>query len=89
MASTKSWTLPVAPKNRQHARLAASGLITDEPNRRKAKATIATEVERLHYFGAFGAARPKMPTFDRTSKVMHPYKGERGHRTRGAASRKL
>ena len=30
-----------------------------------------------------------MPTFDRISKVMHPYKGERGHRTRGVASRKL
>jgi len=30
-----------------------------------------------------------MPAFDRISKVMHPYKGERGHRTRGVASRKL
>jgi hypothetical protein len=28
-------------------------------------------------------------TFDRIRKVMHLYKGERGHRTRGVASRKL
>jgi hypothetical protein len=33
----------------QHAKLTASGLLTDEPGRTEAKATIVTEVERLHW----------------------------------------
>jgi hypothetical protein len=33
----------------QHAKLAASGLPTDEPGRKEAKAAIVTEVERLHW----------------------------------------
>jgi hypothetical protein len=32
----------------QHAKLAASGLLADEPGRKKAKVTIVAEVERLH-----------------------------------------
>ena len=73
----------------QHAKLAASGLPTDEPGRKEAKATIVTEVERLHWRIWNGKAKNAQKTFDRIRKVMHLYKGERGHRTRGAASRKL
>jgi hypothetical protein len=73
----------------QHAKLAASGLLTDEPGRTEAKATIVTEVERLHWRIWNGKAKNAQKTFDRIRKVMHLYKGERGHRTRGVASRKL
>ncbi len=73
----------------QHAKLAASGLPTDAPGRKEAKATIVTEVERLHWRIWNGKAKNAQKTFDRIRKVMHLYKGERGHRTRGAASRKL
>jgi hypothetical protein len=73
----------------QHAKPAASGLLTDEPGRKEAKATIVTEVERLHWRIWNGKAKNAQKTFDRIRKVMHLYKGERGHRTRGVASRKL
>jgi hypothetical protein len=73
----------------QHAKLAASGLLTDEPDRKDAKATIVAEVERLHWRIWNGKAQNAQKTFDRIRKVMHLYKGERGHRTRGVASRKL
>lgn len=73
----------------QHTKLAASGLSTDEPGRKEAKATIVTEVERLHWRIWNGKAKNAQKTFDRIRKVMHLYKGERGHRTRGVASRKL
>jgi hypothetical protein len=73
----------------QHAKLAASGLSTDEPGRKEAKATIVTEVERLHWRIWNGKAKNAQKTFDRIRKVMHLYKGERGHRNRGVASRKL
>lgn len=73
----------------QHAKLAASGLSTDEPRRKEAKATIVAEVERLHWRIWNGKAKNAQITFDRIRKVMHVYKGERGHRTRGVASRKL
>jgi hypothetical protein len=73
----------------QHAKLAASGLPTDEPSHTGAKATIATEVERLHWRIWNGKAKNAQKTFDRIRKVMHLCKGERGHRTRGVASRKL
>jgi hypothetical protein len=70
----------------QHAKLAASGLLTDEPARKKAKVTIVAEVERLHWRIWNGKAKNAQTTFDRIRKVMHLYKGERGHRTRGVAS---
>jgi hypothetical protein len=73
----------------QHAKRAASGLLTDEPGRKEAKATIVTEVERLHWRIWNGKARNAQKTFDRIRKVMHLYKGEAGHGTRGAASRRL
>ena len=73
----------------QHAKLAASGLPADEPGRKEAKATIVTEVEQLHWRIWNGKAKNAQKTFDRIRKVMHLYKSERGHRTRGVASRKL
>jgi hypothetical protein len=73
----------------QHAKLAASGLPTDEPGRKAAKATIVMEVERLHWRIWNGKAKNAQKTFDRIREVMHLYKGEGGHRTRGVASRKL
>jgi len=73
----------------QHAKLAASGLSTDEPGRMAAKTVIVTEVERLHWRIWNGKAKDAQITFDRIRKVMHVYKSERGHQTRGVASRKL
>ena len=73
----------------QHAELAASGLLADEPARKKAKVTIVAEVERLHWRIWNGKAKNAQKTFDRIRKFMHLYKGERGHRTRGVTSRKL
>jgi hypothetical protein len=73
----------------QHAKLAASGLSTDESGRMAAKTVIVAEVERLHWRIWNGKAKDAQITFDRIRKVMHVYKGERGHQNRGVASRKL
>jgi hypothetical protein len=73
----------------QHAKLAAASLSTDVPGRMAAKTAIVAEVERLHWRIWNGKAKDAHITFDRIRKVMHLYKGERGHRTRGVASRKL
>jgi hypothetical protein len=48
-----------------------------------------SEVERLQWRIWNGKAKNAQKTFDRIRKVMHLYKGERDHRTRGVASRKL
>jgi hypothetical protein len=66
--------------------LAASGLLTDEPGRKEAKAAIVTEVERLRSRIWNGKTKNAQKTFDRIRQVMHPFKGERGHRIRGVAS---
>jgi hypothetical protein len=73
----------------QHAKLAASGLSTDEPGRIAAKAAIIQEVERLRWRIWNGKAKDAQLTFERIRKVMHVFRGERGHRTKGVASRKL
>ena len=73
----------------QHAKLAASGLSTDAPERMAAKITIVAEVQRLHWRIWNGKAQDAQITLERIRKVMHVFKGERGHRTRGVASRKL
>jgi hypothetical protein len=73
----------------RHATLAASGLSTDEPRRKEAKATGVAEIERLRWRIWNGKGKNAQIAFDRICKVMHVYKGERGHRTRGVASRKL
>ena len=73
----------------QHAKQAASGLSTDEPGRIQAKTAIVAEVERLHWRIWNGKARNAQLTLERIRKVMHVFKGERGHRMTGVASRKL
>jgi len=73
----------------QHAKQAASGLSTDEPGRIAAKTTIIKEVERLHWRIWNGKAKDAQLAFERIRKVMHVFRGERGHRTKGVASRKL
>lgn len=69
----------------QHAKLAASGLSTDEPGRAEAKTAIVAEVERLHWRIWNGEARNAQLTLERPRKVMHVFRGERGHQTRGVA----
>jgi hypothetical protein len=73
----------------QHAKQAASGLSTDEPTRVQAKTAIVAEVERLHWRIWNGKARSARITLDRIRKVMHAFRGERGHRRTGVPSRKL
>jgi len=73
----------------QHAKQAASGLPIDKPGRTQAKTAIVAEVERLRWRIWNGKAKNARTTFERVHKVMHVFKDERGHRTRGAASRKL
>ncbi len=73
----------------QHAKQAASGLSTDGPCRLQAKTAIVAEVERLRWRIWNGNARNAELTFDRIRKVMHAFRGERGHRTMGVSSRKL
>jgi len=73
----------------QHAKQAASGLSTDEPGRIVAKTAIVAEVERLHWRIWNGKARNAQLTLDRIREVMHVFRGEHVHRTRGVASRKL
>ena len=73
----------------QHTKLAASGLSTDDPDRVKAKAVIVAEVERLRWRIWNGKAKNAQRSIERIRKVMHVFKGERGHRTKGVPSRKL
>ncbi len=73
----------------QHAKQAASVLSTDAPGRTEAKKAIVAEVERLHWRIWNGKAKDAQLTLERIRKVMQVFKGERGHRTRGVASRKL
>jgi hypothetical protein len=73
----------------QHAKQAAGGLSTDEPARMQAKTAIVAEVERLYWRIWNGKAKNARLTLERIRKVMHVFKGERGHRTMGVPSRKL
>jgi len=73
----------------QHAAQAASGLSTDGPDRVKAKAVIVAEVERLRWRIWNGKAKNAQRSIHRIRRVMHAFKGERGHRTKGVSSRKL
>jgi hypothetical protein len=72
----------------QHAAQAASGLSADGPGRVKAKAVIVVEVERLRWRIWNGNAKSAQRSIDRIRKVMHAFKGERGHRMKGVSSRK-
>jgi hypothetical protein len=73
----------------QHAKQAASGLSTDNAARVQAKTVIAAEVERLHWRIWNGKAKDAQITLDRIRNLMHVFKGEHGHRTKGVPSRKL
>jgi hypothetical protein len=73
----------------QHAAQAATGLSTDGPDRVKAKAVIVAEVERLRWRIWNGKAKNAQRSIDRIRRVMHAFKGERGHRTKRVSSRKL
>jgi hypothetical protein len=73
----------------QHTNLAAASLSTDDPGRVTAKATIVAEVERLHWRIWNGKAKNARRSIDRIRKVMHVFKGEISHRTKGVPSRKL
>jgi hypothetical protein len=73
----------------QHTKLAAASLSTDEPDRVTAKATIIAEVERLRWRIWNGKAKNAQRSINRIRKVMHVFKGENSHRTKGAPSRKL
>ncbi len=54
-----------------------------QPGRVQAKMAIVAEVERLHWRICNGKARNARLTLERIRKVMHVFKGERGHRTDG------
>jgi hypothetical protein len=73
----------------QHAKQAASGLLTDRPDRIQAKTVIVDEVERLNWRIWNGKAKNAQITLERIRKLMHAFKGERSHGTRGVPSRKL
>ena len=73
----------------QHAAQAASGLSTDGRDRMKAKAVIVAEVERLRWRTWNGKAKNAQRSIDSIRKVIHAFKGERSHRTKGVSSRKL
>jgi hypothetical protein len=73
----------------QHTKLTAANLSADDPDRVMAKATIVAEVERLHWRIWKGKAKNAQRSVNRIRKVMHIFKGERGHGVKGAASRKL
>ena len=73
----------------QHLKQIASGLSADDPARVAAKALIVEEVERLRWRIWNGKARNAQRSIDRIRTVMHVFKGERGHRAKSVASRKL
>jgi hypothetical protein len=73
----------------QHTKLAAANLSTDDPDRVTAKATIAAEVERLHWRVWNGKVKNAQRSIKRIRKVIHVFKGEHSHGVKGVASRKL
>jgi hypothetical protein len=64
-------------------------LSTDRPDCIQAKTAIVAEVERLHWRIWNGKARNACITLERIRKLMHIFKGEHSHGTRGVPSRKL
>ena len=73
----------------QHATQTASGLPTDDAGKMQAKIVIVEEVERLRWRIWNGKAKNAKRSIDRVRKVMHAYKGERGHNMRTAPSHSL
>jgi hypothetical protein len=73
----------------QHLERIADGLSADDPDRVKAKAAIAEEVERLHWRLWNGKAKDAQTSIDRIRAVMHHFRGEASGRKSNAPSRKL
>jgi hypothetical protein len=73
----------------QHTKLTAANLLTDDVDRVTAKATLISEVERLHWRIWNGKAKNAQRSIKRIRKVMHVFKGERSQDATGVASRKL
>jgi hypothetical protein len=73
----------------QPAKQAASGLSIDEPGRMAAKVIMVELVERLHWRIWNDQAQNAQITIMRIRKLMHLHKGESGHCTATASSRKL
>lgn len=73
----------------QHTKLTAASLSTDGSDQVTAKAVIVAEVERLHWRIWNGKAKNAQRCINRIRKVMHVFKGETSHRTKGVPSRKL
>ncbi|HME20344.1 MAG TPA: hypothetical protein VKI44_03090 [Acetobacteraceae bacterium] len=62
---------------------------TDDAGKMQAKIVIVEEVERLRWRIWNGKAKNAKRSIDRVRKVMHAYKGERGHNMRTAPSHRL
>jgi len=73
----------------RHSTQAASGLLTANPGRVKAKAAIVAEVERLRWRIWNGKAKNAQRGIDRPHIVIHAFNGEGDHRTKGVSSCKL
>jgi hypothetical protein len=73
----------------RHTKLAAANLSTDDPDRVTAKAVIVAEVEHLHWRFWNGKAKNAQRSINRIRKVMHVFKNETSHRTKGVPSRRL
>jgi hypothetical protein len=73
----------------QHAKQAAIGLPTDQPERAKARSAIVAEVERLRWRIWNGKAKNARRSIDRTRKLTHVFKDKRGRRTAGTPPGKL
>jgi hypothetical protein len=64
-------------------------LSTDTADRVLAAAVIVAEVERLRWRIWNGKAKNAQRSINRNHKVIHVFKGEYGHRTKGVSSHKL
>jgi hypothetical protein len=73
----------------QHLKQIADGLAAGDPAGAAAKATIVTEVDRLHWRIWNGKAKNARKSIDRIRAVMHHFRGEAGTRKSIAPSRKL
>jgi hypothetical protein len=73
----------------QHAKQAAIGLPTDQPDRVQAKSAIVAEAERLRRRTWNGKAKNARRSIERIQKLMQVFKDKRSHRTTGAPPGRL
>jgi hypothetical protein len=73
----------------QHAKRAAIGLPTDQPDQVQARSAIVAEVERLRWRIWNGKAKNARNSIDRIRKVMRVFKRERGRRATDAPPGRL